>query len=119
MRFWRRYADAERNVGLEVADEDANGEFPGEICEGAIVREGVESKILSWEAERFRVGVAMTPRRLGLDVDVTILFSDRSRGREGDSRSKSSFCCHADRVDNRFMDSEEILLAVAGGVGSS
>jgi hypothetical protein len=121
VRFCRRYAEAERKVGLEVADEGARGDVAGEfVCGGDNLREGVESKILSWEVVRFRVGVAMTPRKLGLELDVTILFRDISRGRQGDSASNSSIWGQGkDSEDNRFMDSEEILLADAGGVGNS
>jgi hypothetical protein len=89
VRFWRRYAEAERKVGLEVADEDASGELPGERgCEAGALREGVESKILSWEVERLRVGVVTTLRKLGLELVVRILLCDRSRGRQGVSGSK-------------------------------
>jgi hypothetical protein len=87
VRFWRRYADAERNVGLEVAD--ASGELAGERgCERGALREGVEWKILSWEVERFNVGVAITLRKLGLELVVRILLCDGSRERDGVSESK-------------------------------
>jgi len=43
--FWRRWAEAERYVGLEVADEDMKE--LGRDSEEDMEKEGVDSKILS------------------------------------------------------------------------
>jgi len=108
-----------------VTEDEARGDEAGEQCIGEIRLHGVdvESKILSYEVDRFKVGVAVTPRKLRWEVDVPILLGDISDGTQEDSGSILVFTCGQidSEEDNRSFrtDKDEILLALCGGVGSS
>jgi len=78
--FCRNEAEAEKYVGLEVAEEDSwddRGEWRGdgsnEVFRGVEV--GIErgSKILSWDADRFSIGVEIALKKVGFEVVVRIL----------------------------------------------
>jgi len=125
VRFCRKDAEADKYVGLEVTEGDVRGDEDGEQCIGEIRLHGVdvESRILSWEVDRFKVGVPMTSRKLGCDVNVPIVLCDISRGTGEESRSISASSCGQtdSKEDNRSRrtDKDDILLALFGGVGSS
>ena len=78
--FCRNEAEAEKYVGLEVAEEDSwddRGEWRGdgskEVFRGVEAGIEGESKILSWDADRFSIRVELALRKVGFDVVVRIL----------------------------------------------
>jgi hypothetical protein len=127
--FCRRYADAERNVGLDVALDD-NGEECGERRGDSETNrewgvQGVLSNILSCEAERWTVGleVGITGSEVAV-IEVYILSWEFVRSRIEVVRSSwiDGVCGQADREELKRSwrrEMVEVLLAVGGGVGNS